>query len=269
MCDSYFVPDKHARTTRHQLTNIGMQHSWTWEEPEQWTGNRRFVFLLPSSHASHKMLCLPLLAHKAPVVQVKGLASTVPRALRGPFLKWNKPWTVCGSMESVKRPTKDSSDQFQSKRKAVVFNETNITAQPFPLVKSTEKSTQTLSCLSWPDVSAIYVSLCFWMNEWRVIDERTTDVPSLQYIFNMWTVSSDISVQRRHWQLLSVYLWAYRTHPTHDVNDVMCEGWPHHRGLHSLLFLNSGVGSFTSHKNQISVSAVRRDLRFFVLIWED
>ena len=34
-------------------------------------------------------------------------------------------------------------------------------------------------------------------------------------------------------------------------------------------FSNSGVGSFTSHKNQISVSAVRRGLRFFVLIRED
>ena len=30
-----------------------------------------------------------------------------------------------------------------------------------------------------------------------------------------------------------------------------------------LLFLNNGVGSFTSHKNQISVSAVRRDLTVF------
>ena len=39
-----------------------------------------------------------------------------------------------------------------------------------------------------------------------------------------------------------------------DVNDVMWEGWPQHRGLRPLLFSNSGVGSFTSHKNQISVS---------------
>ena len=66
----------------------------------------------------------------------------------------------------------------------------------------------------------------------------------------MWTVSSDVSVQRRHWQPLSVHLWAYCTHPTHDVNDVMCEGWPQHRGLRPLLFSNSGVGSFTSHKNR-------------------
>ena len=31
---------------------------------------------------------------------------------------------------------------------------------------------------------------------------------------------------------------------------MMCEGWPQHRGLRPLLFSNSGVGSFTSHKNQ-------------------
>ena len=107
------------------------------------------------------------------------------------------------------------------------------------------------------------------VSQYLVLTERTTDVPSLQYIFNMWTVSSDVSIQRRLWQPLSVHLWTYCTHPPHDVNDAMCEGWPHHQGLRSLLFSNSGVGSFTSHKNQISVSAVRRDLRFFVLIWED
>ena len=61
----------------------------------------------------------------------------------------------------------------------------------------------------------------------------------------------------------------YCAHPAHDGNDVMCEGWPQYRGLRPLLFSNSGVGSFTSHKNQISVTAVRRDLRFFVLIRED
>ena len=42
----------------------------------------------------------------------------------------------------------------------------------------------------------------------------------------MWTVSSDVSIQRRHWQPLSIHLWAYCIHPTHDVNDVVCEGWP-------------------------------------------
>ena len=29
--------------------------------------------------------------------------------------------------------------------------------------------------------------------------------------------------------------------PTHDVNDVMSEGWPQHRGLRALLFSNSGA----------------------------
>ena len=105
-----------------------------------------------------------------------------------------------------------------------------------------------------------------WMNEesWM----RGQQTCPLTIHFNMWTVSSDVSIQRRHWQPLSVHLWAYCTHPTHDVNDVMCEGWPQHRGLRPLLFSNSGVGSFTSYKNQISASAVRRDLRFFVLIRE-
>ena len=49
--------------------------------------------------------------------------------------------------------------------------------------------------------------------------------------FIMWTVSSDVSIQRRHWQPLSVHLWAYCTQPTQDVNDVMCEGWPQHQGI--------------------------------------
>ena len=45
------------------------------EEPEQWTGDRRFIFLLPLSCASHSLLTLckmlrsPGLAHKAPVMQ--------------------------------------------------------------------------------------------------------------------------------------------------------------------------------------------------------
>ena len=28
---------------------------------------------------------------------------------------------------------------------------------------------------------------------------------------------------------------------THDVNDVMSEGWPQHQGLNPLIFLNSGA----------------------------
>ena len=91
----------------------------------------------------------------------------------------------------------------------------------------------------------------------------------LTIYFNMWTVSSGVSRQRRRWQPLSVHLWAYCTHPAHDGNDVMSDDWPQHRGLRPLLFSNSGVGSFTSYKNQISVGAVRRDLRFCVLIQQD
>ena len=33
-------------------------------------------------------------------------------------------------------------------------------------------------------------------------------------------------------------------------NPTTCEGWPHHRGLWPLLFSNSDVDSFTSHKNK-------------------
>ena len=34
------------------------------------------------------------------------------------------------------------------------------------------------------------------------------------------------------------------------LNPTTRKGWPHHRGLWPLLFSNSGVGSFTSHKNK-------------------
>ena len=33
-------------------------------------------------------------------------------------------------------------------------------------------------------------------------------------------------------------------------NPTTRKGWPHHRGLRPLLFSNSDVGSFTSHKNK-------------------
>ena len=33
-------------------------------------------------------------------------------------------------------------------------------------------------------------------------------------------------------------------------NPTTCKGWPHHWGLRPLLFSNSDVGSFTSHKNK-------------------
>ena len=91
-----------------------------------------------------------------------------------------------------------------------------------------------------------------WKNEESCMTEQQTCPPTIY--FNMWTVSSDVSIQRCHWQPLSVHLWSYCTHLNHDVNDVMCEGWPHHRGLRPLLISNSGVGSFMSHKNQITVT---------------
>ena len=52
--------------------------------------------------------------------------------------------------------------------------------------------------------------------EWRVVDERTTDVPSYN-TFNMWTVSCE---------------W-------YDVWRLT--GWPQHRGLHPLLFSNCSM----------------------------
>ena len=83
-----------------------------------------------------------------------------------------------------------------------------------------------------------------WMNEESWMKGQQTYPLTIH--FNMWTVSSDVS-KRRHWQPPSVHLWAYCTHPTHDVNDMICEDWPQHQRLRPLLFSNSGVGSFTSH----------------------
>ena len=63
----------------------------------------------------------------------------------------------CG-IESVKRQSKDSSDQSRSKQKALVFSETIDSAQPIPFLTSTKKSTQTLSGPDESDVSAVSVS---------------------------------------------------------------------------------------------------------------
>jgi len=96
-------------------------------------------------------------------------------------------------------------------------------------------------------------------HEWK--DNRRAP-PTLLYINN---VNSKLGRCNTKAPLAAslVHLWAYCTHSTPDVNDVMCEGWPHRRGLCPIHFLNSDVGSFMSHKNQMSVSAVRRDLWFF------
>ena len=50
--------------------------------------------------------------------------------------------------------------------------------------------------------------------------------------FCMLTVSSDFSIQERHWQPLSVHLWTYCSPPiAHDMNDVWCvKGRPHYQG---------------------------------------
>ena len=56
---------------------------------------------------------------------------------------------------------------------------------------------------------------------------------------------------------------------THSLPTQPLKVVPHYQGLRPLLFSNSSVGSFTSHKNQTSERAVRRSLRFFVFIRED
>ena len=88
----------------------------------------------------------------------------------------------------------------------------------------------------------------------RVMDKRTTDVPSNSNLGYQHTKAPEAAGISPFMNLLL---------PTQPMMWMMCEGWPHHRGLRPLLFSKSGVGSFTSHKNQISASAVRRDLQFF------
>ena len=78
-----------------------------------------------------------------------------------------------------------------------------------------------------------------WMNEesWM----RGQQTYPLTIHFNMWTVSSDVNIQRRHWPPLSVHLWAYCTHPTHDVNDVMSEGWPQNLWCMLMWFIHENI----------------------------
>ena len=98
-----------------------------------------------------------------------------------------------------------------------------------------------------------------------VMDVRTTVCPFTIYI-NMWTVSSDVSIQRRHWQLPSFCLCAY---PTHEVNDVMFEGWSHHQGLRPLLFSNSGVGYIYIPQEPDKCKACFKRRATAVLSWLD
>ena len=87
-------------------------------------------------------------------------------------------------------------------------------------------------------------------------------------LHNMWTV---YKLGRQHAKAplasaLSPFMsLLYRPKPWCE----WCVKVDHNTGVYALLFLNSDMGSFTSHKNQISVSAVRQDLRFFILIRED
>ena len=84
------------------------------------------------------------------------------------------------------------------------------------------------------------------MNEWTNEESwmRGQQTCPLTIHFKMWTVSTDVSIQRRRWQPLSVHLWAYCTHPTHDANDVMCEGWPQHLGSESPTLFEQWCGFF-------------------------
>ena len=114
--------------------------------------------------------------------------------------------------------------------------------------------------MTWPlglsSSKKALMSKPFW-NEGRkkrVMDKRTTDVPSNSNLGCQHTKAPGAAGISPFMNLLL---------PTQPKMWMTCEGWPHHRGLRPLLFSNSGVGSFTSHKNQISASAVTRDLQFF------
>ena len=68
----------------------------------------------------------------------------------------------------------------------------------------------------------------------------------------------------------SILSLLYPPNPWCQWSDMLCEVWPHHWDLGPLLFSNSVVGFFTSHKNQIiMLTAVRGNVQFFVLIQED
>ena len=74
-----------------------------------------------------------------------------------------------GTVESVKRQSKDSRDQVVRGKRKALFGEQSATSatvatpidEPVPLVTSTEKSTQTLSWPEGSDVSAVHVSRSF------------------------------------------------------------------------------------------------------------
>ena len=71
---------------------------------------------------------------------------------------------------------------------------------------------------------------------------------------------------RRHWQPLSVHLWAYCTHPTHDVSDVMwCVKVGHTTRVYVPYTFRTVVWVLlrATRARYVSVSAVRQDLFVF------
>ena len=77
------------------------------------------------------------------------------------------------------------------------------------------------------------------------------------WVMAPWTWPSRDSVQAPYMKSRQIYIYIYGE-PTKPKTV-----WPHHQGLRLLFFSNSGVCSFTSHKNQISESTVRCDPQFF------
>ena len=87
---------------------------------------------------------------------------------------------------------------------------------------------------------------------------------------NMWIVSLDVSIQRHHWQLLSVHFEL--TVPTQPMMwMICCVVWrlTTPPGCTPPALFEQWYGFFYVPQEPDILSAVRRDLRFFVLIRED
>ena len=73
----------------------------------------------------------------------------------------------------------------------------------------------TYGLISWANACKTFRDqILEWMNEWMNEEScmRGQQTHSRTIHFNMWTVSSDVSIQRRYCQPPSVHLWAYYTH---------------------------------------------------------
>ena len=86
---------------------------------------------------------------------------------------------------------------------------------------------------------------------------------------DVWNIPS-LSETAVHIQPLLYFTLLYWTRSPQWLNPLHYPSspWkvvPHHRGLRPLLFTNSSMGSFMSHKNQNSERAVRRGQRFSFL----